>query len=224
MLLLLISLAFSQDAPLPAFEALLPETPSFQTAKKRVYELQIDRPVTFYCTCKFEDKVVDLKSCLMGDIEAARALRTEVEHVVPASVIGKTRDCWAEGGRDHCLKVDPVFRTAHNDLHNLRIAVGHVNGQRSNRDFGYVEGEERVFGACDFEINFDSDLVEPTPAIRGDIARTYQYMEFQYGVALTEGQRRLFLHWSAQDPVDSWERERDRRIEERQGNFNPFVR
>ena len=96
MLLLLISLAFSQDAPLPAFEALLPETPSFQTAKKRVYELQIDRPVTFYCTCKFEDKVVDLKSCLMGDIEAARALRTEVEHVVPASVIGKTRDCWAE--------------------------------------------------------------------------------------------------------------------------------
>jgi deoxyribonuclease-1 len=35
--------------------------------------------------------------------------------------------------------------------------------------------------------------------------------------------RKLFEAWDTEDPVDDWERERARRIEQRQGNKNPFV-
>ena len=224
MVLLLACLAFAEE--LPDLETLLPEVPSFQTANKRLYtKVHHDRQVTFYCTCPFdENRDIDLSRCLMSEVTAARASRVEAEHVVPASVIGRDRPCWAEGGRAHCLKVDRVFYIAHSDLHNLRPAVGHINGQRSNLSFGYVFEEPRLYGACDFEIDQESDLAEPAPAVRGDIARTYFYMEYQYGIRISEGQRRLFLYWASQDPVDSWERERDRRIEELQGNSNPFVR
>jgi len=35
--------------------------------------------------------------------------------------------------------------------------------------------------------------------------------------------RKLFEAWDTEAPVDDWERERARRIEQRQGNKNPFV-
>ena len=34
---------------------------------------------------------------------------------------------------------------------------------------------------------------------------------------------KLFEAWTKEDPVDGWERERARRIEQIQGNRNPFV-
>jgi deoxyribonuclease-1 len=41
---------------------------------------------------------------------------------------------------------------------------------------------------------------------------------------ISEKNRKLFEAWAREDPVDAWERERVRRIEERQGNKNPFVK
>jgi hypothetical protein len=39
-----------------------------------------------------------------------------------------------------------------------------------------------------------------------------------------EGQRNMFEAWSKANPVDRWERLRDRRIEAVQGNKNSYVR
>ena len=36
------------------------------------------------------------------------------------------------------------------DLHNLVPAIGEINGDRSNFTFEHIDGEERVYGACDF--------------------------------------------------------------------------
>jgi deoxyribonuclease-1 len=36
--------------------------------------------------------------------------------------------------------------------------------------------------------------------------------------------RKLFEAWDREDPVDDWKRERARRIEQIQGNPNPFVK
>jgi deoxyribonuclease-1 len=159
----------------------------------------------------------------MQKVESTRAKKVEAEHVVPASTIGASRPCWEEGGRAHCLKTDPIFAKAHNDLHNLQPAVGAINGARSNFRMGLIEGENREYGECDFELDLESELAEPAPNVRGDIARTYFYMEHMYGVALSEGQRRLFLHWHQQDPVDDWERQRNIRIKGIQGNLNSFI-
>ena len=77
--------------------------------------------------------------------------------------------------------------------------------------------------ACDIEI--EHRKVEPRPEIRGDIARTYMYMEQAYpghGI-ISQSNRKLFEAWAKVDPVDDWERERARRIEAIQGNQNPFL-
>lgn len=55
---------------------------------------------------------------------------------------------------------------------------------------------------------------EPAQAVRGDIARIYFYMQDQYGLKISNKQRKLFEVWDRADPVDEWERERGRRIEE----------
>jgi deoxyribonuclease-1 len=70
------------------------------------------------------------------------------------------------------------FRYMEGDLHNLQPAIGEVNGLRSNYSMAMIDGEAREFGACDVEIA--DRKIEPRPAIRGDIARIYLYMEASY--------------------------------------------
>lgn len=221
MILLLVTLCAGAE-DLPSYTELVPDVPSFGTAKKRMYAIHEGQP-TLYCGCEFKSKSPDLEGCGLGGFTGTRWERTEAEHVVAASAIGSTRPCWEEGGRDHCISVDPVFKAAHNDLHNLYPAVGQINLYRSNNSMGLIGDEDREYGDCDFEVDVDADRVEPRPEARGDIARIHFYMEWMYGVSLTEGQRRLFLHWHQTDPVDEWERARDAAIAAKQGNPNPFV-
>jgi deoxyribonuclease-1 len=218
-----------QAEPLLPFVDLLPDTPSFGTARKRMYEkIYVGSEFTFYCDCPFETSNggfnVAASECGMNQMQSPLAYKTEAEHVVPASVLGFSRPCWAEGGRSHCLKVDPIFKRAYSDLHNLVPAVGLINRKRSNYSWGYLDGEQREYGECDFEVDSENGMAEPRHEVRGDIARIYFYMEYMYGLPLlSEGERRLFHYWSKEDPVDKWEKKRDTRIRETQGNGNPFV-
>lgn len=212
----------AQSGELPPVEDLLPKTASYTTTVKWVYEIHEPHSRTLYCDCSYLDKVPNLPECGLEGWSGLRWERTEVEHVVPLSTIGSTRPCWEEGGRNLCQKVDPVFRSASTDLHNLWPSVGGINNARSNKAPGiFTEGEGAVFGTC--PLKMDADRVEPRAEVRGDIARIYFYMEWMYGVPINEGQRRLFHHWHRTDPVDVWERTRNERIQEKQGNTNPFV-
>ena len=86
-----------------------------------------------------------------------------------------------------------------------------------------IEGEKREFGKCDVEIK--SRKVEPKESIRGEIARTYLYMDSVYpgrGIISKKNQK-LFESWNQSDPVDKWECERAKRIENIQGNRNELV-
>ena len=111
------------------------------------------------------------------------------------------------------------------DMYNLYPAIGEVNGRRSNYSMAIIEGEEREFGKCDVEIK--SRKVEPKESIRGEIARTYLYMDSVYpgrGI-ISKKNRKLFESWNQIDPIDKWEceRARARRIEKIQGNRNEVV-
>ena len=216
----------------------LPNTPSsFVLAKRllysRVYE---DQRVSFYCGCDYSPgHHVDLNSCRMSQLEGIeRAKRIEAEHVFPAYHFGQHRQCWREPmctdrdgdtfkGRDCCEEIDPVFRAAHNDLHNLVPAVGEINGDRSNLNWGMVEGEAREYGACNFEVDRSIRRAEPPEQVMGDVARIYFYMSDTYGIRLSDQDRQLLEAWNRMDPVDDWERTRDERIAAIQGNHNPYV-
>jgi len=210
---------------------------SYAIAKRLLYgEVFAGRRETLYCGCRFDaERVPDLAACgYVSRGNPERAGRIEAEHVVPASWIGQTRRCWREPvcqdgkgrrfkGRDCCERIDPEYRRAYNDLHNLWPTVGEVNAQRRNYRFGMIAGEAREFGRCDFEVDHASRRVEPRPEVRGDVARISLYMERFHGVRLSDGQRRLFQSWDQADPPDDFERERNGRIRSLQGSGNPFV-
>ena len=109
------------------------------------------------------------------------------------------------------------------DMFNLYPAIGEVNGRRSNYSMAIIKDEKREFGKCDVEIK--KKKVEPRESIRGEIARTYIYMDSVYKgrKIITKKNRKLFDTWDKSDPVDEWECERARRIEKIQGNRNDVV-
>ncbi|WP_415884886.1 endonuclease [Neptuniibacter sp. QD37_6] len=207
--------------------ALAEHPKSFGSAKKILKEIYADNQQSFYCGCDYKAQgkklVPDLKSCgYTPRKNANRAKRIEWEHVMPAWAFGHQLQCWQDGGRKTCKK-NPNFKKMESDLHNLVPAIGEVNGDRSNYSFAQLEGEPRVYGQCDMEVDFKQRKVEPVEHRRGDIARTYFYMRDQYGVRIGNKQEKLFNAWAKLDPVDQWELERNRMITQIQGNTNPYV-
>jgi deoxyribonuclease-1 len=218
---------------------------SFEAAKRAARDgIYSENHKDFYCDCDWTAN----KTGTGGRIDAAscgyqprknktRGRVLEWEHVVPAYYFGHPRTCWRKGhskcvksdggafkGRPCCARVDRTFRRIEADLHNLTPAVGELNGDRSNLPYGIVDGELRHYGSCNFEIGGKPRVTEPREEVRGDAARIWLYMADTYKIKLTNAQRDMFEAWSKADPVDQWERLRDRRIEAVQGNKNPYVK
>ena len=55
------------------------------------------------------------------------------------------------------------------------------------------------------------------------MARVWLYMRDVHGVRIDDGEHDMFQRWSEMDPVTQWEKVRDRRITDIQGNSNPYV-
>lgn len=198
----------------------------------------------FYCGCAFAANktasggVIDPAACgYKSRKNKTRGKVLEWEHVVPAYFFGHTRACWSKGhkecvtskgkafkGRECCARVDKTFKRIEADLHNLTPAVGELNGDRSNLPYGLVADEPRAYGACNFEIGGKPRVTEPPDEVRGDAARIWFYMVETYAIKITAPQRKLFMEWASSDPVDEWERLRNKRIAAAQGNMNSHVK
>ncbi|MDO9528639.1 MAG: endonuclease [Syntrophales bacterium] len=181
---------------------------------KQVYS---DHLTTFYCNCPFTMK----KKIIPSDRYTPkkkweRAKSVEWEHIVPAYQFGhnfpewknESPDCLTSKGKPYkgrkCVeKIQPQYRYMQADMYNLVPAVGEINGLRSNYPYGIIPGEKREFGNCDMEI--EDRKAEPPPEKRGDIARTYFYMDWAYpgyGI-ISKKNRKLFDAWDKEDPVDT---------------------
>jgi endonuclease I len=125
---------------------------------------------------------------------------------------------------------------AYTDLHHIRPCYVTVNSRRGNLDFD--EGGSLVPGTTDAYI--DADSFEPPDEVKGDIARMLFYMAVRYeGDVAGEldleindfvnndgpyiGRISVLLLWNEMDPPDTFEQTRNDRIEELQGNRNPFI-
>ena len=226
-LIILSSVVYSQNTQIT----------SFSKSKKLLLKVYKDNPFTLYCGCTFKGKKPNLSSCgYIPKKDKKRANRIEWEHVVPAHAFGQSFSEWRNGhpkcvskkgkkfkGRKCAQKMNEEYRRMQADMFNLYPAIGEVNGRRSNYSMAIIEGEKREFGKCDVEIK--SRKVEPREEIRGEIARTYLYMDSVYpgrGI-ISKKNRKLFDAWNKSDPVDEWECERAKRIEKIQGNRNEVV-
>lgn len=209
-----------------------------QTLQKAIYN-EPEHRIDIYCGCQYNQrKEVDFTSCgYRPEKDNKRAHRIEWEHVVPAEAFGQSFKEWREGhpdcidnrgrsfkGRKCAEKVNLEFRYMQADMFNLYPAVGEVNGLRSNYSMSMIPGNLYRFGACKTKI--EDRKIEPRPEVRGDIARTYFYMDKAYpghGIISNKNQK-LFEAWDKADPVDEWECERADRIARIQGNVNMVVR
>ncbi|MGB0645864.1 MAG: endonuclease [Bradymonadia bacterium] len=210
---------------------------SFRLAKKKVYQINAMLSRTFYCGCTYHERWIAKETCAFETTRfAKRATRTEVEHIVPVHAFGQSFTAWRDGdaacvdrkgqryrGRRCATKVVPLFRRMSADLYNLRPVVGALNALRSNLRMGEVEGEAREFGGCNIEI--EAGVFEPPDEIKGDVARTYLYMDSAYpghGI-LGRKQRKLMNAWHRLDPVSDGERRWAKAVKAIQGNVNPYI-
>jgi deoxyribonuclease-1 len=82
---------------------------------------------------------------------------------------------------------------------------------------------KEAYRSCDAEVDFKRRVFEPRPEVRGDIVRIYFYMSDKYNINLRKKEHRLLKIWSKQDPVDDWERTKNKRVQSKQGNANKFI-
>ncbi|WP_426153077.1 endonuclease [Pseudomonas sp. DC3000-4b1] len=199
-------------------------------AKQKIYFDQANSDLgELYCGCHWtwtgkSGGRIDAQSCgLQTRAQETRAKRTEWEHIVPAWTFGQQRQCWQDGGREHCVKDDPVFRVMEADLFNLYPSVGEVNGDRSNFNYGMASGVAPQYGQCKTRVDFEHRTAEPRDEVKGLVARTTFYMFDRYNLSMSRQQQQLLMAWDKQFPVTAWERERNTRIAAIMGHDNPFV-
>ena len=180
----------------------------------------------------------DLPSCgyeIKGS--GLRANRIEWEHVVPAHHLAHHWDYIWKNGHKNCVtssgktykgrrcveKTVPQYKLMQADMHNLFPAIGEINGYRSDYQVAIIPGEVMEFGKCDVEIF--SRKFEPAPNTRGEVARTYFYMDQAYGdfFELDPKLKEMLISWEKLDPPSPWECERNQLIAAIQGNENEVV-
>jgi len=207
---------------------------SFKKSKIKLYKsVYQNKGQTFYVGCIWNKKKVDLASCGLENSFSSkhkkRALRTEAEHIIPASWLykknGKYRPCYLNAkaqkisARKLCQIEDSEYRKAHNDLVNLRPAVGAINAARSNKPFSESVSGKKVttYNGNGKRITITSRVAIPDNSLRGDIARVALYMQKTYGATYSKRQISLFTKWGSEDPVSTEEKALANKINSIQG-------
>ncbi len=146
--------------------------------------------------------------------------KINAEHVFPMAWVAYTLKC---GRRNQCRRNNKSFRDIETDLHNIWPARKDVNTARRSYRPAIIKGEHYKFPRCDFEIDESKRVMEPRPAVRGEISRSMFYMNDRYDLYLKPELVRLLKKWNRQDPPSSEERRRNEMIESLQGNRNQFI-
>jgi endonuclease I len=154
----------------------------------------------------------------------------------PKNLKGKGADDWS---REHVWPKSHghfgINKGPGTDLHHLKPSDLSVNRARGDLDFDNGGTIFREAPLC----KKDHDSWEPPTAVKGDIARILFYMDVRYEGKNSEidlklvdytntngphlGKLSTLIEWHKLDPVSDFERLRNDKIYEWQGNRNPFI-
>lgn len=127
-------------------------------------------------------------------------------------------------GLSCCQKQDSTYQQMNSDLHNLVPESRYLAQLRARYKLGYVKETFKKKSSCELYLDPKNKIMEPPVAVRGMIARAYLYMKETYRIPLSREEYDLYLKWHQEYPVTAWERERNQKIKDLQGNENRFVR
>jgi len=191
----------------------------------RVYQL-VGKLQTFHCGCNFDKiKQVFPNICASNSkvtLENKTSRTLEWVSMMPIHIFGGSLRCWTKNlckrshglkanGAQCCSEVSPKFKKMESDMHNIFPAINNLSSIEKKFDFGGM-----------WEYQFCPEE-KPSLKIRGDIARAYFYMSYQYKISLREDLEDSMRKWHFDDPPDNWEEIRNDRIEGIQGNRNLFI-
>jgi len=144
-----------------------------------------------------------------------------------------TSSCIGFWNREHVFaqslatpSLDTGYPSSGTDVHSLRIVDSQMNSSRNNRFFAEAVGNSTITPQGHFY---------PGDEWKGDVARIIMYMYLRYptqclpnniGVSANSyniDMRDIFLDWNAEDPVSTFEIQRNNVIASVQGNRNPFI-
>ncbi len=158
-----------------------------------------------YSDCKFELPFIDEDSSNTNNMIL----------FYTGQSIKKSTDLTNDWNREHVWPQSlGWFKTsgAGSDLHHIRPCNISVNSSRGNKKFGTASG-----------------YYEPIDEYKGDVARIIFYLMVRYAEAdnynfntVSQGID-LLLAWNELDPVSPLEMQRNNRVEDFQGNRNPFI-
>lgn len=214
------------------------EIQSFSKAKK-ILKKQVynNHRITLYCGATFDaKKKVTPPKGFTTTKYVKRSKKVEWEHAVPAENFGRIFIEWRDGhkqcinskgkafkGRKCAEKVNIEYRYMQADIFNIYPAIGAVNALRSNYNFTMLPAVKSDFGSCAMKI--DNGKAEPPEVARGQIARTYLYMDDAYKrYSMSKSQRQLMTAWDKMYPVDAWECARAKKITSLQKSPNNILK
>lgn len=163
-------------------------------------DLYKDGGVTFYCKKPFTKKNILITA----------------SHIYSSNWVRDQLSC---GTPRQCRNENEQYRQITSDLHNIVPADARFELKRKNARFGSL-GDSVEKTTCGFRRSFQ--LLEPPKEMRGNIARAIFYMHTTYNLPIM-GSIDDLKEWNETDPPDEEEIELNRRINEIQGNENPFI-
>ncbi len=167
----------------------------------------------FYCEERFQNDIQFTQNLQrIGPFQIPDQKIINVEHLWPQSKFKKDKDRF-------------VKKT---DMHHLRPAESLVNNKRASRSFAILDSTSQIClrgsELAKSTTKKRGDFFQPSPTIRGDIARSLFYFALMYKKSLHQvGDVSQLIQWHKDDPVSRDEALRNDNIFKYQQNRNPFI-
>lgn len=192
---------------------------AFAAPSKQLMQVFAKERTTFFCERPFN------ANGTLSNIDKVQWMR-----IVPLKQMASSFACYQQKCVNNkgkvkqgiaCCQNDPSFQKLQHDLHNWVPETRLLKQQREKYTFAEFPHQEAH--GCHFFVDKKNKLLEPAPAKRGMIARTYLYMKDKYPIRLSADEMALYVKWHQENPVTDKERERNEKIFELQGKRNHWV-
>lgn len=161
------------------------------------------------------------KTFLPGDFKSGEAVPGP--NTIPEGNVVNAEHTWPQSRFNPGSEVG----TQKCDMHHLFPTDNKMNSIRGNLKFGEVDNPREVLKCPIAKIGRSSksqnEIFEPPTKHKGNVARALFYFSIRYKLHIDPSEEAFLKKWNREDPVDSFESERNDRIEQIQGNRNPFV-
>lgn len=199
--------------------------------EKALLQIYRPHPYTFFCHYPFNTE---------GRIDSGvyqHSKRTDSVQWIPLVTkveLARERPCYthkicvnSKGDRYKgllcCHKVDPLYNAMLADLHLYVPVHPQLSQKRKKYHFEGLSEDTALEKQCQLYFDEKTKTMMPSDTLKGEIARVYLYMHKTYGLTLPESKLALYQAWHKSFPSSPWEKTKNQKIAQLQGNRNDFT-